>query len=215
MKLIGKTGILASALCGAALLFASNSNADPLQITCTGTTTCVAGGVQTTDNTSPTFSIDTANGKGSGEIFLAVLVPNTPAGGTISANGITSTTGVNFSSGTLWTALGTGSGGNDHNFSSASSFFPGITSFDVFSVDLGSFTGGTPVNVGFGGATFGAGTQFVAYLVDPTTGKILENSPNSEGLQIGGGGGPVPEPGTITLLGAGLVGMALLLRNRS
>ena len=193
---LGKSAILGAVLCSASLLFAGSAKADDLQITCTGATTCAAGGIETTTSTSNlTFSIDTANMKGSGTLFLAILVP---------------TTGGNFSSGDLWTALGEGTGGSDHNFASATSFFAGITSFNVTDMNLGAFTGGTPVNVSLAGP-FVAGTQFVAFLED-ANGNILLNSPNSESLEVTGGGTSVPEPGALGLLLVGLVDLGVTRR---
>lgn len=58
-----------------------------------------------------------------------------------------------------------------------------------------------------------AGTILYAEVVNPTTGKILYITPNSE-AGVMGGSTTVPEPGSLILLGTGLVGLAGLARKK-
>ena len=60
------------------------------------------------------------------------------------------------------------------------------------------------------------GTVLYAMIVNPKTGKILYLTPNSEaGILESGSTTVTPEPGSLTLLGTGLIGLAGIVRRKT
>jgi hypothetical protein len=69
-------------------------------------------------------------------------------------------------------------------------------------------------NVSITAKGVGAGTIFYAVVVNPTNGKILYVTPNSEAGVLRGSSLATPEPASLTLLGTGLTALAALVRRK-
>lgn len=203
--------VLGAIACVAGLCFAKAAAADPFHIQCTGVTTCAAGGIQTTSSTMPTIDLLMTNGMypTGGTAYLAVLVP---FGDSVSLSGSQGSwlyTGGKTDK-TLGDFLSFGEN-NQHNYSSTQSFSSSVGGYDVFLLDLGAFTG--PLAYDFT-TTLPTGTILIGY--DISTGnkgkKDDLTTPWSESLEVTGSTVPTPEPGSLLLLGTGLVGLGVGLR---
>lgn len=150
---------------------------------------------------SNTFNVTTANGKGVGDtvIILAAFANGKPSG---SLNGVSFVSSLGAfegaSTGAITSSLkGLGFCGSTCNLSY------GYVSLGI----LGA--GGMTIKA----SGVAAGTVFYAELVN-RDGKIVYITPNSESAILGRDISTVPEPGSLMLMGTGLIGIATQIRRK-
>jgi PEP-CTERM motif-containing protein len=147
------------------------------------------------------FTVFTTNGKAADDVII-VAASAVALSGTLNGLGFTSL--KNFPEGGALNAISNSLAGLGFCSSSCSNLSFGYVDLHSELKENGSLT----VNV----AGVPAGTALYAMLVDD--GKIKFVTPNSEGLIVGDQTASVPEPGTITLLGSGLLGLAGMVRRK-
>jgi hypothetical protein len=190
-------GVLALAL---SFAFGGAAKADNIHL-CDVSTGCSASSViPISGSTTTAFLSGNATGDA---LFLAILQPVADLTGNWNDNNTT-----------LWSVLGVGNGSVFPNLNSAISQESGATgiaamSFNVSDVSIGTWTT-SPQTVTLPGGE-PAGTIFMAFTED-ASGNLLLVTPWSSSLVTTGGTTPTPEPSSVMLLGAGLIGLLALKR---
>jgi len=89
---------------------------------------------------------------------------------------------------------------------------PGANGYFAYLFDFGAFNYAKKADPEFsvGSGAVPQGTVFFATLVD--SGKLTVDTPNSASIMETGS--PVPEPGTLVMLGSGILGLAGVLRRK-
>ncbi len=190
MKKMIRFGALLGAMC---FVFAMVAKADNIHL-CDVSTGCSSSNVISISlGTTTAYLSGNATGD---ELFLAILSPLSDTSG-------------NWSSGTLWSALGVSGGSVYPTLASAISqelIGAGITaeSFNATDMNLLTMWTSNPQTVTL--PSEATGTIFLAFTenADGTLGLV---TPWSSSLAVGGGNTSVPEPSSLMLLAAGMVAL--------
>ena len=186
---------------------------------------CIDNGTNTpTPVNPPTFGFSASPGPASGDVLIAILIPNNdPAGGPYTMSGYWNATATQHSgvwtSGQLDSFLGISASPTNPigaYLPSTQGLDAGATGFFVFTADVGQTT--LPSNSGANDSflsTLGQGVPIGSYIVAfLNTGDGINATANSGAIFEDGR--PVPEPATwaMMLLGFGGIGMALRRKGR-
>lgn len=151
---------------------------------------------------SNTFNISTSNGKGGSDVIILAAFANGAPTGTLNGIAFTSSVGA-FEGGSTGAIISTMQG---------LGFCGSTCNLSYGYVDLGTaLTANGSLTITASGVP--AGTVFYAELVN-SDGKIIYITPNSEAGILGRSTSPVPEPGSLTLMGTGLLGIAAHIRRK-
>lgn len=181
----------------------------------------------------PTLEFANSGGAESGTAWLVVLVPSaTDQGLSFTVNGTAANdNGVwtGSPSSTIFGFLNVGTAGNLGGFDSFSvggfnafaaasdQVSSQVSGFNVYTVSLGSFDAGTPIPLTLSGSALPAGSVFWGYLNgSPLNGYSCSSGSTcaSDVVALDESVTVTPEPGTLALVGSGLLLLGLVLRKK-
>src|SRR5215469_12415660 len=173
----------------------------------TPNTVHVGGGVASGQSvgvllTSNNFNISTSNGKGGSDVIVVAAFLNSPVTGTL--NGVSFTSLTSFPEGAATNAIVSSLQGLGLCSTTCNLTF-GFVDLKTPLATSGS------VNITASGVP--VGTAFYGMVLN-SNGQIQYITPNSEAAILGKGNTVVPEPGSLTLMGSGLFGLAGIVRRK-
>jgi hypothetical protein len=186
-----------------------------------------------TSQNLPTLEFANSGGTESGTAWLVVLVPSTTdLNLSFMVNGTPATddrvwTGTPSS--TIFGFLNVPTAGNLGGFDSfavggfsaftaaSGQVSSGVSSFNVYTADLGSFSANSPIPISLSGAPLPPGTDFWGYLNgSPLNGYSCSSGSTcaNDVVALDESVTVTPEPGTLALVGSGLLLFGLVLRKK-